>query len=154
MSQNTPEPPARCKHDRPFWGECPDCENDAELALQSDTAAYVEKLKAEIARLRQIEADALAAGLLGQDGNMRKVLGQLPLTADGCVVGLGAVIWHAHLLGPTGHVSLQINASTVWGEHETCGAPSTGARLIGGAPDMWYSTLDAAEAAREKAGGE
>ncbi len=41
----------------------------------------------EIERLRKIEADAKAANLIGPDGNVRKVLGTLPVTADGCVVG-------------------------------------------------------------------
>lgn len=44
----------------------------------------------ELTRLRKIEADARAAGLLDEAGNVRKVLGTLPITRDGCIVGEGA----------------------------------------------------------------
>lgn len=34
-----------------------------------------------------------AAGFIDGEGNVRKVLGTLPLTADGCVAGIGGDIW-------------------------------------------------------------
>jgi len=33
------------------------------------------------------------AGLLDEHGNLRKIIGTLPVTADGCVVGHGAKVW-------------------------------------------------------------
>lgn len=41
----------------------------------------------EITRLRKIEADAKAANMIGPDGNVRKVLGKLAITADEAIVG-------------------------------------------------------------------
>lgn len=44
-------PMPRCKHDRRFFDDCPECENEAEIALSGDIVRYVEKLKARIAEL-------------------------------------------------------------------------------------------------------
>ena len=42
--------------------------------------------------LTEFLAELLAAGFIDEKGQVRKVLGRLPLTADGCVVGEDAVI--------------------------------------------------------------
>lgn len=44
-------------------------------------------------RLRRIAAWAASNGLLGPDGEPRKILGTLPVTADGCIVGDGARVY-------------------------------------------------------------
>lgn len=43
----------RCKHDRRFFDDCPECENEAEIALSEDTAKYIAKLKARIVELEK-----------------------------------------------------------------------------------------------------
>jgi NTP pyrophosphatase (non-canonical NTP hydrolase) len=35
-----------------------------------------------------------AAGFIDEQGNVRKVLGTLPITADNCIVGSNCTIWH------------------------------------------------------------
>ena len=66
----------------------------ARLAAPLEAAnARIRELEAELTRLRQIEADAKAANLIGPDGKVRRVLGTLPITADGCIASTGAVVW-------------------------------------------------------------
>ncbi|MFN7302536.1 MAG: hypothetical protein ACK5U7_13775 [Bacteroidota bacterium] len=100
------------------------------MSKYADMAEMSMKLEAELARLRKIEADAKAAGLIGPDGKIRRVLGTLPVTADGCIVGQGI---HAqyHIGSVTGVPYLRMEGSRT--DHS-----------------VWYSTREAAEAAREE----
>jgi len=50
-----------CKHNIRVFEDCPECENEAEIALQSQTAEYVMKLKRQLA-----EANDTAAVTYGQ----------------------------------------------------------------------------------------
>lgn len=61
--------------------------NAARVCACVNACAGMADPAAEIARLRSIVEDAKAANLIGEDGKLRKVLGTLPVTADGCVVG-------------------------------------------------------------------
>ena len=63
------------------------------MSKYADMAEMSMKLEAELARLLQIEADAKAANLIGPDGKVRRVLGTLPVTRDGFIVGQGATVW-------------------------------------------------------------
>jgi hypothetical protein len=42
---------------------------------------------------RAIAQAAREAGLVGENGRFRKILGSLPITADGCVLGDDAEVW-------------------------------------------------------------
>lgn len=64
-----------------------------ELAAKMAAAGLTTIETAELTRLRKIEADAKAAGLLDDKGEVRKVLGTLPLTADGYVIGTNADLY-------------------------------------------------------------
>ena len=58
------------------------------LTKERDTlAAKVRELEATIAACKE-------AGFVDENGNVRKVLGTLPVTADGCVVGIGDSVWN------------------------------------------------------------
>lgn len=47
----------------------------------------------EVARLRSLRNACESAGLLDESGNLRKILGRLSITADGCVIGEDASVW-------------------------------------------------------------
>lgn len=75
-----------------------------------------------------------------EHGVERKVLGTLPLTADGCVAGIGAEVYYENNGGnivslPLGY-RLEISDTPEWDGHE-----------------YMYSTLEAAQAARGGNGG-
>jgi hypothetical protein len=45
--------------------------------------------------------EALAkAGLLDENGELRRIIGTLPVTADGCVAGFEATLWTRYYGGP------------------------------------------------------
>lgn len=48
---------------------------------------------AELVRLRSLEWKAKAAGFIDEKGEVRQVLGTLPLTADGMVAGMKCELW-------------------------------------------------------------
>lgn len=85
------------------------------------TGEAVSWMAEQLERLRAIEKAAREAGFLDADGNVRRVLGTLPLTADGCVIGDEAVV-----------VDLWGDVHIVYASHE----------------DPIFSTTQAAEAAR------
>ena len=64
-----------------------------EMAERTGLPLKPEGAEAEIARLREIESQAKAAGFIGPDGKVRKVLGTLPITADGCIAEYGRTYW-------------------------------------------------------------
>jgi len=57
-----------------------------------------------------------AAGFLDENGAVRKVLGTLPVTADGCIVGGGVNVWCCYYGGPPAafHVAKIMTAGTPW----------------------------------------
>jgi len=81
--------------------------------------------------------------VLTDDGKVRKVLGTLPLTADGCVVGEDAVCWRDKSRSLTGEVR-QDSLVLCWGVYEMGNGIRTSAA-------SWYSTREAAEAASKEA---
>jgi hypothetical protein len=50
------------------------------------------RMQDEIHQALRIAAWAKANGLLGPDGEPRKIIGTLPVTADGAIVGHGAAV--------------------------------------------------------------
>lgn len=64
-----------------------------ELAAKMAAAGLTTIETAELTRLRKIEADAKAAGLINEQGEVRKVLGTVALTADGFIIGDEAVTY-------------------------------------------------------------
>lgn len=92
------------------------------------------------------------AGLLDENGNLRKIIGTLPVTADGCAIGLGGncyVLYEGDVLecGPIG----------IFDEDDGCGVIIT-LRDVSGfeyewEPQQMFSTREAAEAAAQAAGG-
>ncbi len=81
----------------------------------------------EIERLRKIEADAKAANMIGPDGNLRKVLGTLPMTADGAILGWGSyplsiIRGHRGIVETYGSANSDQGWSgpTQWSEPEDC----------------------------------
>jgi len=87
--------------------------------------------EADLDRLIRVEVDARRAGLLNEHGEVRKVLGTLPLTADGCVLGFGAAVFYPLAIGVG---TAQHGPYFPWGPLAEC-----------------YSTREAAEAARKEA---
>jgi hypothetical protein len=61
--------------------------------LMPSAARLMREAATELRRLRALESEAIAAGFIGEDGEVRKVLGTLPLTADGCIVGNHITLW-------------------------------------------------------------
>lgn len=101
--------------------------------LLKEAAAEITRLRARVAELEKIEAEAKAAGLIGPDGRVRKVLGTLPIAADGFILGRKADVWER-------------NGDTPW-------KPPYADLSIRPLCDL-YSTREAAEAARAaKEGG-
>jgi len=84
-----------------------------------------------------------AAGFLDGAGNVRKVLGKLPLTADGCVIGMGAVC-HSGII--PGFVETT-HRNTLWVNEEKEGeAPRCGI-VVNARPGLgWWSTKELAAA--------
>jgi hypothetical protein len=65
-----------------------------ESLLNSAFAAALAQGEAERARLREaLEAKVPPGHILDDTGTVRKVLGSLPMTADGCVVVAGATVY-------------------------------------------------------------
>lgn len=96
----------------------------------------------DFAILAKIVRDCHRAGFVTDAGEVRKVLGTLPITADGAIAGHGGIVWPAFLTGPDdegGKVQYAIIDSY------------DGGRLIEGDEaciGMCYSTKAAAEAGR------
>ncbi len=80
----------------------PDLSEDYELAIRDtghsdrilvlsspDLDERINDLQAELSAANATIAACKAAGFIDELGEVRKVLGTLPLTADGCVIGLG-----------------------------------------------------------------
>lgn len=97
--------------------------------------------------------DAIAAALRVQPGHVRddkgvdrKVLGQLAITADDCVVGMGATVWNGPHLGGNILPHIVHHDGVTWGNaYAPCMQISCGW-------DKCYSTDTAAEAARDAKG--
>lgn len=98
-------------------------------AGQASANKTIAELHAQVAALKATVDQCRAAGFIDDAGNVRKVLGTLPLTADGCVVGMG-IHSQFRVGGLSGAVNLRLEGSTQ------------------GHGD-WYSTREAAEAARK-----
>jgi len=116
---------------------------DAE-AINAAVKRATEDLRARVAELEKIEAEAKAAGMIGPNGRVRKVLGRLPLTADGCIFGIDAplvyAIYNGKVVGAA--CSAESNPCDVCGNDNLYIASEV------------YSTREAAEAARAaKEGG-
>jgi len=60
---------------------------------QTITVDGVEYGEKSVRLLQQQASECRAAGFIDDAGNVRKVLGTLPLTVDGAVVGNGSVVW-------------------------------------------------------------
>ncbi len=106
----------------------------------SPTGALLSADDPAIVRDLAIASAAREAGMVDEQGNFRKILGTLPITADGCVVGFGAEVWHNYYGGPPSKFRSPkpVCDSTAW---------ESGPRF-----EHCYSTRSAAEAA--KGGGE
>lgn len=86
------------------------------------------------------DARAVRPGHVRLDtGDVVRVLGTLPMTKDGCLLGEGAIVWREATASMTGTVKSE-RLELAWGLYGLCGANRTKA---GG----WYSTKEAAEAA-------
>ena len=74
---------------------------DCDYTGKGDTIDMIERACGEYVRIddpaiqrwSRIAAWAASNGLLGPDGEPRKIIGTLPVTADGCVMGQGAMIY-------------------------------------------------------------
>lgn len=111
--------------DENFRDECSTDEEDAERRTPGVTPLYPAPPPGHI---------------LTDDGTVRKVLGTLPVTADGVVCGRGAELYSPDGGGgpcPDGHSKMYVQDTTSYPEAHY---------FIGG----WYSTREAAEAARAK----
>lgn len=111
-------------------------------STQEDGERAVERIEASVSAAIQAERDARPpkGHVITDDGVIRKVLGELPTTKDGCVVGDGARLWTQNA-GETNCLPVDCIGATEFGEDgdfypaEEC-----------------YSTRQAAEAAaKEKA---
>ena len=56
---------------------------------ESDKAVLSSRLRG----LQRVYDQCRAAGFIDDNGAVRKVLGELPITGDGCVIGTNAVLW-------------------------------------------------------------
>lgn len=102
-----------------------------------------DELRSDLRTAADLLDQCRAAGFIGEDGKVRKVLGTLPLTADGCVVGLGAVL-HQHT--GSGHfLTITTDPETVWDEPSPYPEQGRVGAWLGG--KSWYSNR---EAARQK----
>lgn len=82
-----------------------------------------------------------------RDGDTdRKVLGTLPVTADGCVVGMGATVWNALI---PGHPSETTHRTTLWSDTDE-DSPKVGVIVFARPGLAWWSTKEAAEDAGTK----
>lgn len=110
-------------------------------AGQAATSKTIAELQAHVAALRTTVDQCRAAGFIDDAGNVRKVLGVLPLTGDGCVVGSGAELFRTDGGGhpcPDGHAKIYVQDTTSYPEsHWYLGE--------------WYSTREMAESARRHA---
>lgn len=108
--------------------------------LASANKTIAESL-ASIIALREIVDQCRASGFVDTAGNVRQVLGVLPLTGDGCVVGSGAELFRTDGGGhpcPDGHAKIYVQDTTSYPEsHWYLGE--------------WYSTREMAESARRHA---
>lgn len=96
-----------------------------------------------------IASAAREAGMVDEHGRFRKVLGTLPITADGCVVGEGVVLYHPE---EPYEASLPAECNSVFFDTEYAGAEGD---AVGGWRDvrLCYSNHEAARSAAEAAKG-
>ena len=116
-------------------------ESDKEYLCWSCFIDCVSRFVREHAALKATVDKCRAAGFIDDAGNVRKVLGVLPLTGDGCVVGSGAELFRTDGGGhpcPDGHAKIYVQDTTSYPEsHWYLGE--------------WYSTREMAESARRHA---
>ena len=127
--------------------------------LASANKTIAESL-ASIIALREIVDQCRAAGFINDAGNVRKVLGALPVTEDGCVVGACAEVWPKnderlsggdvawHMPGPLS-VFAHEGGRVVAMDEQT--ASVGGLENLGVPVSECYSTREMAEAARKAA---
>ncbi len=102
-----------------------------------------DELRAQLAAANATVAQCKAAGFIDEQGNVRKVLGVLPQTKDGCFMGDSSTPW-VLLLDGTVERGTTRTTTFAW-TTTTPGRKENKAY----AADMCYSTRTAAEAARE-----
>ena len=117
-----------------------------EMAERTGLPLKPEGAEAEIARLREIESQAKAAGFIGPDGKVRKRAGPLPITADEVIASLFTPLWHP-LEEHEGYIETEGDEYVVMFStyHKSDGTTEWTTY----SPDLCYSTPEAAEAARE-----
>ena len=109
--------------------------SEGSSSVNSKLCEYISDAADAIRAMAKLIDEAHAAGFITDEGKVRKVLGTLPITADGCVIGHGALIhgyWDDGEPGWTSRSSVRVDMED-WNKPE-CGG--------------FYSTRDAAEAAR------
>lgn len=90
-------------------------------------------------RIAALEAAAKAAGMLDERGEVRKVMGTLPVTKDGAVLGNGARVYHD---GSLSYYSRELTAAKIlWQDDGPVACVES---------DTCYSTREAAIAARDR----
>jgi hypothetical protein len=128
--------------------------------LAGEAAAEIERLRGEVARLslpadaaqtikeaRDVIAACYAAGFLDDAGNVRKVLGTLPVTADGVIVCPGAVVWP--------HPDVQVDGEEGGVVEYGIRDDAMGYEISGSEwePSKCYASRESARAAAEEGGG-
>lgn len=127
---------------------------EAELAaLPKGRAAerdcILAELNAGVLGVGPASIKAPSGHILDDAGNVRKVLGTLPLTADGCVVGLNADMWYRPLGNRTVRAIRLQTSPVLTGFLD--GIP--GSPLYEFFPQAEFSTYEAALAASPPSGG-
>lgn len=117
-----------------------------EMAERTGLPLKPDGAEAEIARLREIESQAKAAGFIGPDGKVRKRTGPLPVTADNVIASLFTALWHP-FEEHEGYIETEGDEYVVMFStyHKSDGTTEWTTY----SPDLCYSTREAAEAARE-----
>lgn len=75
-------------------GECNEC--GVTGCVERNHCAFkdeIARLTAEVERLRANNQALQDAGLLDAQGNLRKIIGTLPVTADGVLAGTGGIVY-------------------------------------------------------------
>ena len=121
-------------------------------AGQASASKTIAELQAHVAALKATVDQCRAAGFIDDAGNVRKVLGTLPLTADGCVATINGTYYTPPDGDPDG-----ICGMAAWAEGNAPVGRRLGFRVSYlGADRTWnsnecYSTREMAESARKAA---
>lgn len=109
----------------------------------TDLQQQIEAAQARIASLESTIAACKAAGFVTESGEVRKVLGTLPITADGYGVCANCTIWHPKHGAAVCRSDVD---SGCWAQTSDPYAPASGELFL---VEECYSSKEAAEAVRK-----